>query len=216
MDNLKILVAVPAMDTVAAGFAQSLATLNKVGQCSVSFICGSLIYDARNKLAAQAMEMGADYIMWFDSDMVFEPDTLYKLLEDAVTYDAHIVSGLYFRRSAPYTPVAFQDFTIDENDHAHWTDYNGELTGIHKVGGVGFGCVLVDIQVILECFGKYRTCFSPIGQVGEDLSFCHRAKELGYDTYLDCDVKCGHVGHLIVTEDLYKAVHGGLNDESKS
>ena len=53
-NEIKILVAVPSMDSVAAGFAQSLATLNKFGQCSVSFICGSLIYDARNKLAAQA------------------------------------------------------------------------------------------------------------------------------------------------------------------
>lgn len=213
MDNLKILIAVPSMDTVAAGFAQSLATLNKVGQCSVSFICGSLIYDARNKLAAQAIKMEADYIMWFDSDMIFEPDALFKLLETAVTEDAHIVSGLYFRRSAPYTPVAFQDLTI-KDDKAEWTDYKGELEGVHKVGGVGFGCVLVDAQVIFECFGKYGTCFSPIGQVGEDLSFCHRAKELGYDTFLDCNVKCGHVGHLIVTQDMYQALSGGFNDES--
>jgi GT2 family glycosyltransferase len=206
-DELKILIAVPSMDTVAAGFAQSLATLHKVGQCSVRFVCGSLIYDARNKLAAQAIKMEADYIMWFDSDMVFEPDTLVRLLETAEKEDAHIVSGLYFRRSAPYTPVAFGTLEISD-DKTEWTDYEGELTGVHKVGGAGFGCVLTDAQVILECFGKYGTCFSPIGHVGEDLSFLWRAKQLGYDTYLDCDVKCGHVGHVIVTEALYKAVKG--------
>lgn len=205
--DLKILIAVPSMDTVAAGFAQSLATLNKVGQCSVSFICGSLIYDARNKLAAQALKMEADYIMWFDSDMTFEPDTLIRLLETMEKEDAHIVSGLYFRRSAPYTPVAFDTLEISE-EKADWSDYKGELTGVHKVGAVGFGCILVDAQVILECFGKYKTCFSPIAHVGEDLSFLWRAKQLGYDTYLDCDVKCGHVGHVIVTEALYKAVKG--------
>lgn len=212
--ELNIFIAVPSMDMVAAGFAQSLATLNKIGHCKISFICGSLIYDARNKLAVQAMQSEADYVMWFDSDMTFEPDTLIKLLETMEKEDAHIVSGLYFRRSAPYTPVAFDKLEINENK-AEWSDYEGELTGVHKVGGVGFGCVLVDSQVFYDCFAKYGTCFSPIGQVGEDLSFLWRAKQLGYDTYLNCDVKCGHVGHVIVTEGLYKAVSGGNNNESK-
>lgn len=207
-DEMKILIAIPSMDYVASGFAQSLATLNKIGDCSVSFICGSLIYDARNKLAYQAIKMEADWVMWFDSDMVFEPNTMIRLLEDAKKLDADIVSGLYFRRSSPYTPVAFETLSF-EGEEAKWIDYKGELTGIHKVGGTGFGCVLVSTQVIFECFGKYGTCFSPIGKVGEDLSFLWRAKQLGYDTYLDCDVKCGHVGHVIVTEGLYKAVHGG-------
>ena len=213
--ELKILIAVPSMDTVATGFASSLAILTKVGKCSVSFICGSLVYDSRNKLAAQAIQMEADYVMWFDSDMVFEPDTLIRLLKRVEEEDAHIVSGIYFRRSAPYTPVAFDTFDIVD-DKAQFTDYKGELTGLHKVGGVGFGCVLVDAQVIFDCFSKYGTCFSPIGQVGEDLSFCWRAKQLGYDTYLDCDIKCGHVGHVVVTEGLYKAVAGGEFNDSKS
>lgn len=211
----KILIAVPSGDMVATGFASSLATLNKVGKCSISFICGSLIYDARNKLAAQALAMEADWVMWFDSDMVFDPTTLQRLLETAEKEDAHIVSGLYFRRSAPYTPVAFETFDIVDGK-SQFTDYKGELTGTHKLGGVGFGCVLVDAQVIFDCFAEYGTCFSPIGQVGEDLSFCWRAKQLGYDTYLNCDIKCGHVGHLVVTEGLYKAVSGGKFDESES
>ena len=214
-EELKILIAVPSMDTVAAGFAQSLAMLQKAGRCSVSFICGSLIYDARNKLAVQAIKMEADYVMWFDSDMVFQSDTLIRLLKTAEENKASIVSGLYFRRSAPYTPVAFDTLTINENG-AEWTDYEGELTGVHKVGGVGFGCILVDTDVIQDCLLEYETCFSPIGSVGEDLSFCWRAKQLGYDTYLDCDIKCGHVGHVIVTEGLYKALSGGNKNESKS
>ena len=95
----KILVCVPSMDMVAAGFAQSLAMLQKGGhETAIMFQVGSLIYDARNKLAKQALKMGADYTMWFDSDMIFQPDTMIRLLE----HDAPIVSGAYFRRSPPY------------------------------------------------------------------------------------------------------------------
>lgn len=208
-NDLKILIAVPSMDYVAAGFAQCLATLNKIGQCAVAFVCGSLIYDARNKLAAQALKMEADYVMWFDSDMTFAPDTMRQLLKTMEAHDdAGLVSGVYFRRSAPYTPVIFDTFDIVDGK-AVWTDYEKDFDdSVVEVGGVGFGCVLVKSDVLIDCFGKYETCFSPIAKVGEDLSFCWRARELGYKTYVDTSVKCGHVGQVVVTEGLYKAVSG--------
>ena len=40
---MKTLIAIPSMDQVPAQFAQCLATLNKVGECAVSFQIGSLI-----------------------------------------------------------------------------------------------------------------------------------------------------------------------------
>ena len=98
----KILIAIPTMDMVPMGFAQSLAMLNKVGECVVSSVVGSLIYDARNKLAAEAVKLEADYVMWFDSDMIFQADTLERLMKD-LDDGRDIVSGLYFRRSAPFS-----------------------------------------------------------------------------------------------------------------
>ena len=204
----KILIAIPSMDYVASGFAGSLATLGKVGDCKISFICSSLVYDARNKLAAQAIELDTDYILWLDSDMTFKPDTLVRLLKDAEEHDLDIVSGLYFRRAHPYTPVAFEKFDIDD-EGAKFEHYNGELSGLHKVEGVGFGCLLMDTQVVFDVFGKYGDCFSPIAKVGEDLSVLWKARQLGYETWLDCDIKCGHVGHVVVTQGFYEAVSDG-------
>lgn len=203
----KILIAIPTMDMVPMGFAQSLAMLNKVGECVVSSVVGSLIYDARNKLAAEAVKLEADYVMWFDSDMIFQADTLERLMKD-LDDGKDIVSGLYFRRSAPFSPVAFEKVNIS-SDVCDFKDYHGALTGIHEVEGVGFGCVLMRSDILFECFSKYGTCFSPIGAVGEDLSFCWRARELGYKIYLDADIKLGHVGHLIVTEAAYRSLHDG-------
>lgn len=206
--NKKILIAIPSMDYVAAGFAGSLAILGKVGDCKVSFICSSLVYDARNKLAAQAINLDTDYILWLDSDMTFEADTLVRLLKDAEENNLDIVSGLYFRRAHPYTPVAFEKFDVVD-DEAKFENYTGELKGLHKVEGVGFGCLLMNTQVVFDVFGKYGDCFSPIAKVGEDLSFLWRARQLGYETWLDCDIKCGHVGHVVVTQGFYEAVSDG-------
>ena len=212
----RILIAIPSMDYVAAGFAQSLASLNYPdnSQRAIALICGSLIYDARNKLAAQAVKDEFDYVMWFDSDMIFESDTVIRLFKTMEREKADIVSGLYFRRSTPYSPVAFDSFGYGEDGEALFTDYSGELTGVHEVAAVGFGCVLMKADVIFDVFAKYKDCFSPIGKVGEDMAFCWRARQLGYKILLDTDIKCGHFGHVTVTEQLYKALRGGSQNEA--
>lgn len=205
---MKILIAVPCMDNVAAGFAQSLAVLQKTGDVAVAFVVGSLIYDSRNKLAQQAVASEADYVMWFDSDMIFKPDTMLKLLEA----DKDIVSGLYFRRVMPFAPVLFKNLELLEDGNSKWEDYNDFPDELFKLDGIGFGCVLMKTDVLIDMFGKFGTCFDPIGHFGEDLSFCLRAKELGYEIYCDPNVKCGHVGHSIITESFWR----GVKNESKS
>ena len=198
----KILICVPSMDMVASGFAQSLAMLQKGGnETAIMFEVGSLIYEARNKLAKQAIAMGADYTMWFDSDMIFQPDTMVRLLE----HNAPIVSGAYFRRSPPYHLVAFDECDVTERK---WTDL--ELpTETVKCGGVGFGCVLVKTEVLFEVAARYKTWFEPANNFGEDLSFCWRARQCGYDILLDPTITCGHVGHIVVNENFYKAYAEG-------
>ena len=106
----KVLIAVPCMDAVPAQFANSLAQLTSYGiedtEISIRFNLGSLIYSSRNQLASIALEDGADYVMWFDSDMVFNPATLLMLLKD-IEEGADFVTGVYYRRTAPFSPVIF-------------------------------------------------------------------------------------------------------------
>ena len=202
----KILICVPSMDMVAAGFAQSLAMLQKGGnETAIMFQVGSLIYEARNKLAKQAIKMGADWTMWFDSDMIFQPDTMIKLLE----HNAPIVSGAYFRRSPPYHLVAFDEC---DTKNRKWTDLKLPTETV-KCGGVGFGCVLVKTDVLFDVAAKFQTWFEPMNGFGEDLSFCWRARECGFDILIDPSISCGHMGHILVNETFYKAYAGGKTNE---
>ena len=198
----KILICVPSMDQVAAGFAQSLAMLQKGGnETAVMFQVGSLVYDSRNKLAKQAIKMEADYTMWFDSDMIFQPDTMLRLLE----HNAPIVSGVYFRRSPPYHLVAFDKCDMETRE---WTDLPLPSETV-KCGGVGFGCGLIKNEVLFDVAAKYSTWFDPMNGFGEDLSFCWRARQCGYDVLIDPSIQCGHVGHIVVNETFYKAYAKG-------
>lgn len=205
---MKTLIVIPCMDQVPTQFCQSLAMLKKEGECAIAFQMGSLIYMARNELAMKAIHMGADYILWLDSDMVFEPDLMTRLFESLKANDADFVSGLYFKRFPPYEPVVYSKFDIvdDEIIAEKMTDVPDAVT---EVGGVGFGCVLMSTALALAVYNEYNTMFAPIGNVGEDIAFCYRAQTLGYKVLLDPSIRCGHVGHYVVTEDLFNAFRKG-------
>ena len=200
---MKILIAVPCMDLVPAQFASSLATLRKVGDCVVAFQMGSLIYNSRNDLAKKAIASECDYILWLDSDMVFDPDTLEKLIADRESGD--IISGLYFRRVQPFSPVAFSQLQITEQGGCIWKNQETIPGEIFPVEGCGFGCVLMPVSAVADIIAKFGNAFAPICGVGEDLSFCWRARQCGYKIVCDPRIKLGHVGHHVITEQFYES-----------
>ncbi len=210
----KILIAVPCMDMVSARFAQSLTTLKKVGQCTVSFLIGSLVYDSRNKLAGLAMQMEADYIMWFDSDMVFRPDTLERMMDVMdKNPDIDILSGLYVRRGAPFTPVIFSKLEVNEHGELDWDDVVNIPDEPFEVAGCGFGCVLMKTDCLYEIASKENggMWFTPIAGAGEDCAFCIRARESGYKIWCDPRIDLGHMAYAPVTREFYDAVKKGDN-----
>lgn len=204
---MNILIAVPSMDSVPAVFAQSLSMLQKVGNCAVAFQVGSLIYNSRNDLAQKALKMHADYVLWLDSDMMFEPNLLVKMMNTLKENNLDILSGVYYRRVKPFSPVLFSKLSIDEDtyfcEHENLNAYPEDK--LFEVEGIGFGCVLMSTDVLLEVGIKYKDWFSPIGKVGEDLSFCWRARQMGYKIFVDPKIQLGHCSHNIITKSFYDA-----------
>lgn len=202
----KIMIAVPCMDQVPAPFAQSLAMIRKPDDdVACSFQMGSLIYTSRNNLALQAMKAEFDYMLWLDSDMVFQQDLLIKMKQVMDEKDLDFLTGLYFRRVPPFTPVLFDQLDIDENGICTWTDWKDVPEGMFKIGGCGFGCVLIKTDVLFDVQAKFGEMFNPIANMGEDLSFCWRARQCGYDIWCDPSLVCGHVGYTIINDKFYKS-----------
>lgn len=200
---MKILIAVPCMDQVPAVFAHSLASLNKVGECSVQFNIGSLIYASRNTLAISGMKDGADYIFWLDSDMVFDSNTLKYMVNVMKEHpEVDILTGLYFRRTPPFSPVLFDKLEMHD-DITEWTEFETIPTEMFEVGGCGFGCVLARTDIFMDVHAKFGNMFAPIGNTGEDLAFCWRARQCGFHIYCDPAVQLGHVAHTIVNQEFY-------------
>lgn len=212
--GVKTLIAVPCFDMVHADFMESLVNLKKPAGTSWTMVKNTLIHEARNIVAANAIEAGFDRVMWFDSDMVFPPDTLLKLSEtmDNLNTDgfhSDLVSGLYFTRRPPnIKPVAYKRLWYDDSGAEldtgaeNCVDY--PESGITPIEGVGMGCCLMTVDIIKRVADAYGSPFSPLDGVGEDLSFCWRARQLGAMMICDTSIKCGHVGQAVYDEAYYK------------
>lgn len=200
---MKSLVAIPCMDMVPVHFCESLVTLRKVGDCQVAFHMGSLVYVARNALAETAVKSESDWVLWLDSDMVFNPDLMERLFQTAQKENADFVTGVYYRRVEPYTPTLFE--TLELGDAPTWSNVDDVPDHPFKVAGCGFGAVLMNTQVIFDVCGKFgANPFTPMQEMGEDLAFCWRARQCGYDIVADPTISLGHMGHTLVTKEHWK------------
>ena len=205
---MKTLIAIPCMDMVHTTFMKSVIGLERVGECRFSLTCSSLVYDARNTLAKQAVTEDFDRVLWLDSDMDFNPDLL-KLLTKDMDEGKELVSGLYFKRKAPVKPVIYKEvgyYHDKTNDSVtpiavSYEDYPKDT--IFPIAGCGFGGVLMSVDLINRVGKEFGLPFSPILGFGEDLSFCKRVSQLGVEMYCDSRVKMGHVGLGTVTEETY-------------
>ena len=201
---MKTLIAIPCMNMLPYQFVQSLLYMKKGEKPTVYFKANSLVYDSRNIISLHAIQNDYDNVMWLDSDIVFPPDTLTKL----AAYDMDMVSGLYVKRAEPVAPVIYEtlDEPIRNADGMLETNVstydNYPKNSFFPVAGCGFGCVLTSVKLLKDVWDHFGPAFTPYPWASEDLSFCHRVNQLGYQIYCDSSISCGHLGQFIYSEDL--------------
>ena len=176
---------------------------------SQDYLCN--IYHARTKVLGVSIERGVDqkpfdgkifydYILWIDSDMVFEPEDLFKLID----HDKDVVSGMYkMSDNINYATVE----KMDEEFFEQWMHYpflNQKMIDqkegkLFKADYTGMGFMLVKYGVFEKMKYPY---FYPRKQewpqygweefVWDDVEFCLRVKEAGFDVWVDPGVRLGH------------------------
>ena len=193
---MKLLIAIPTMDTVPVPFMQSLVGLvQRLDRDGVAYEvaneCGTLIYMARDRLASKAVNNGFTHVLWLDSDMVFTD----AIVDDLQFCGQPFVSGIAHGRRSPFMSCLFKSLDLSKLERWELKDYP---TDTFEVAGCGMACVLMEAKILNEVFLKFNTCFMPLLSYGEDLSFCKRAVSLGYHIYAEPTVRLGHVGHLTI------------------
>lgn len=191
-ERMKLLIAIPTVDYMHRDFVSSLLALTgRLHSEGVDFAVrmqgDTLVYLGRDQLAMHAVSNGFTTVLWLDSDMVFGQDLMELLTQSGEEFVTAIAVG----RRPPHRSCLFS--SLDPPERV--TDYPGEL---FEVEACGFGCVLIETHILAECLVQYQTCFFPERTLGEDLSFCRRAREMGYRIHAEPRAVIGHIGHKAI------------------
>ena len=147
----------------------------------------SLLPQLRNMLAADAVECGANYLLWIDADHWFPPHSLLRLL----SLNRPVVGANYPTRHAPVRPTA-----LSLAGEPVWTTEEQAARGeVEQVSHVGLGFCLIDMNVIhalrsQQPEGQRDPLFAlqSVGErnvLGEDVYFFRRVAEAGFGIYVD-------------------------------
>jgi hypothetical protein len=156
----------------------------------------------RDTLAEHALAMGAEYMMCFDDDTVppsHEIQSLYYIL--AQNPKAAIAGGIYCTKGENPEPTIYKE--LGGGSHWNWT-----LGDIFKVKGIGAGCMMVRLSALKDIPKPWfkDTAGEPthtervgdldlkvISTTGtDDLYFCRKVDEAGYDIIAHGGVLCLH------------------------
>ena len=193
-------VGIVAYDSIRPQTVGSIFPLSRYA--SLDIVAGCYVDKGRNIIAERTKE---PYLLFVDSDMVFQQEDLFKL-KDALDEDPTIgaIGGIYIQRTGTYKPIC------------HWVDGEGEdrvwVSGrevfertirymdegsIQDVDSFGTGFLLIRTEA-MKSIGHpiFETKFDEKTKQfwGEDVLFCKRLKEAGWRSCIHFGVKILHIG----------------------
>ena len=194
---MQVAIVIPSGDMVHTDFAMSLVSLVSyttvmTEDISVALINprSSMVQKGRYKGVRQAIDMGADKIMFIDSDQTFPADGLVRLLN----HDKPVVGASYRKRQDEIYYTA-RTRTGEHIDFRKFKSYSGLF--ITSSNGLGF--TLIDAAVFKRMPEPWFDVSFENGEwISEDESFCI---ECGEKIYIDVDLtmQIGHVGsHVFI------------------
>jgi hypothetical protein len=208
MDTSRCVVLVPVAISIEPECAEALRELERRGYAVRRVRGYSQIDLGRSHMASDALADGFEELMWVDSDVAFKPDDVERLR----SHNLPIAAGLYARKNRRGLACSF----LPGVESAVF----GPDRALFEVLYVGFGFVLTRRAVydavrakfaLPECnrrFGKplvpyFMPTFvpDPPGHwyLGEDYSFCERARQACFKVMADPTIRLWHIGRYAFT-----------------
>lgn len=169
-------------DSVSPSFTTCLARLmQRHPQAFPLHGMGNDVAAARNQIVAQAQ----GHWLWFiDSDQVFAPDALDRLL----ARDVPVVQALCLMRHPPHEPVLYEDSALTRNTRPRGAPR------LVKVQSLGAGGTLYRKEVFHAVPPPWFE--GPTGK--EDTTFAAKLRAAGFPLHVDLAVPIGHLTPMAI------------------
>ena len=163
----------------------------------------------RNGLLERAILDGCTHQIQLDTDQIYKPDTLVRLLQHR---DRDIVGTRVHRRYPPFDVLMFRG---DVGKLHHVSDeecFSGKLV---KVCSTGTGCIMINLSILPDIPAPWFREGDVDGYegVGEDIYFTSTATKMGKEVYVDTSIDIDHITQYLVNGSTYHLYKGLTSHE---
>lgn len=167
-------------------------------------------------------ESQADWLLFIDSDMGFDEDAVYRLLEAADPKERPIVGALCFGlrsvetdmrggwRTQPFPTVYDWKENVETGKYGFCLRYDYSENCLTRVAATGAAFLLIHRSVLGKLRDNYGDTWFDRGRMeadedlmGEDISFCARAGRAGIPMFVHTGVRTTHLKPVWVDEEYY-------------
>lgn len=182
------------VETVASLFTAMFKYAQETNSMpNLLFQIGGYVDINRNKIIEEAHKAEATHILFVDNDMIFPEDAILTLLKSkkdiiGANYNVRLdpTSGVL---SGPTTKMLVNGVPVSMMSQ----DFP---TKVFKCYAVATGFMMINMKVFDKMKVPYFDAW--IDDKGnhytEDVDFCRKAAEAGFDVYCDPTIKMGHIG----------------------
>lgn len=180
-------------------------------QIQISNISGcSVVSRVRNLIAQDFLKSDCTELMFIDADINFQAEDVFRLMAWSSDPKKGIVGGVPTARKKGKVYIS----TLDQDDDG---GVYMNAMGLVKAKRLATAFMLIRREVFEQmrdahpelkylddrvenpnpdklCYSFFDFKSTPEGYIGEDYVFCDRARELGFEIWVDPTIKLGHMG----------------------
>lgn len=183
----KILCCIPTLGNIRIELAQRLYAWKAQYGNFFDVYTSSLrpLYEARNDCVRTFLKSDASYLFFVDSDAVPPANAIEQLLSHG--FEKKIVSGLCheIKQDADGLLKGIP-LVLEAVKNAEYKIMDVELKGLIEVDATGTICAMIHRSVFLKMKEPW------FYNRAEDFYFYEKAKEAGFNVYVDCNCKVQH------------------------
>lgn len=160
-----------------------------VAQCRYASLAASL-----NFIGQAFIKSKAEWLFLLNDDHVYPPDILLRLL----SHNKDFITGLYLKKQLPFEPILYD--REDEHGRLIGKALKPYESGLIRILGCGDGCLLIRRTVLENIPYPWWEMSNPQTPdlITQDLIFCKKVREAGFEMWADLDATVGHLAIIPV------------------